>query len=91
MVEVFKTNVTDKDQANMLVDLIHKAFRECKANFDLEDCDKILRVKCEGGSVQSSLLIKLLKTFEFDAEVLPDDDQGDDKRSYIVTRPLIVA
>ncbi len=35
MVEVFKTNVADKDQANILVDQIHKNFTDYKANFDL--------------------------------------------------------
>lgn len=75
MVEVFKTNVKDWDHANMLLDQIHKTFGDYKANFDLEDCDKILRVKCATGLIESSLLINLLKDFGFNAEVLPDDDQ----------------
>jgi len=72
MVEVFKTNVNDRSQANKLVDLIHNIFAGYKANFDLQDCDKILRVKSSTGSVQSSRLITLLKEFGFNAEVLPD-------------------
>jgi uncharacterized protein YpbB len=70
MIEVFKTNVKDRDHANMLVDQIHKTFGDYKANFDLEDCDKILRVKCTTGSVQSISLINLLKGHGFMAEVL---------------------
>jgi hypothetical protein len=73
MVEVFKTNVRNRDQAGMLIDQIHKSFAEYRANFDLEDCDKILRVKCTTGLIQSSVLINLLKEFGFDAEVLPDE------------------
>ena len=49
MVEVFRTNVKQRDHANILISQIHKAFPDYKANFDLEDCDKILRVDCKGG------------------------------------------
>ena len=44
MVEVFKTNVHDVDQVNLLLNQIHNTFKGYKANFDLEDCDKILRI-----------------------------------------------
>ena len=73
MIEVFKTNVTQKDQANRLIDHIHKTFMDYKANFDLEDCDRILRVKAVSGRVQPSQLIGLLNDFGFYAEVLPDE------------------
>jgi hypothetical protein len=74
MVEVFKTNVKDLDHAKMLIDQIHKNFIDYKANFDLQDCDNILRVEYTSGMVQASHLIDLLKDFGFKAEVLPDDD-----------------
>ena len=73
MIEVFKTNVTQKYQANILIDHIHNTFVDYKANFDLEDCDRILRVKAVSGMVQPSLLIGLLNNFGFYAELLPDD------------------
>ena len=73
MVEVFRTNVHDLQQAAMLIEKIQSAFSDYTANFDLEDCDKILRVKSGKGSVQSSTLIGLLKRFGFQAEVLPDE------------------
>jgi hypothetical protein len=73
MVEVFKTNVDDRGHADMLIDEIHQTFIGHKANFDLEDCDKILRVKCITGLVQSSLIIDFLKRFGFEAEILPDE------------------
>ncbi|HEY9048268.1 MAG TPA: hypothetical protein VIN08_20315 [Ohtaekwangia sp.] len=74
MIEVFKTNVTEQRQAAMLIDRIHKTFVNYTANFDLEDCDKILRVKCSIGWVQAEPLIDLLKDFGFQAEVLPEND-----------------
>jgi hypothetical protein len=79
MVEVFKTNVKDQYQADLLIDQIHKNFIGYKANFDLQDCDKILRVKSVIGLIQSSSLINLLKDFGFHAEVLPDDCIPGDK------------
>ena len=72
MIEVFKTNVKDHDLANILLDQIHKTFVDYKANFDLQDCDNILRVKSATVSIQSDCLINLLKDFGFHAEVLPD-------------------
>ena len=73
MVEVFRTNVNDLDHANMLIELIHNSFAEYQANFDLDDCDRILRVESTTGLVQSSFLILLLKNSGFIAEILPDD------------------
>lgn len=73
MVEVFKTNVNDMDHAKMLIDQIHGTFSEYIANFDLEDCDRILRVKCITGVVHSIFLVDLLKDFGFTAVVLPDE------------------
>jgi hypothetical protein len=73
-VEVFKTNVADPEQAKWLVDQIEKNFTNCKVNFDLDDCDRILRVAFEG-KIQSSLLIDSLKNIGCTAEVLPDTIQ----------------
>lgn len=73
MIEVFKTNVECPDQAMMLLNQIHKNFADYKANFDLHDCDNILRVKTATESIQSESLISFLKDFGFHAEVLPDE------------------
>lgn len=73
MVEVFKTNVNDPDQADFLIEEIHKTFRHYAANFDLEDCDRILRV-ASAALVHPPAVVDLLRQFGFEAEVLPDDD-----------------
>lgn len=72
-IEVFKTNVKDADQARGIVDLIHGGFGEYTANFDLDDCDKILRVVSESAAIDSLLLMNLLKHLGVDAEVLADE------------------
>jgi hypothetical protein len=45
MVEVFKTNVQESCEADKLVHILLRHFPDCKINFDLEDCDKVLRVE----------------------------------------------
>ncbi|MVT09130.1 hypothetical protein [Chitinophaga tropicalis] len=72
MVEVFKTNVNSPEHAHMLLDHIHNTYVDYSANFDLEDCDRILRVKSNEGPVQPFHLINLLSRFGFNSEVLPD-------------------
>lgn len=70
MVEIFKTNVSNRWQANLLVEQIHSLFSSYRANFDLDDCDRILRVQCAQGDVQPRLLIDFLHEMGFRAEVL---------------------
>ena len=47
MVEVFRTNVRRKRQAKTVMDILSKQFPLFRINFDLEDCDNILRVEGE--------------------------------------------
>ena len=72
MVEVFKTNVTTKQHANLLLKRINKTFANYKANFDLHDCDKILRVQCATEIIRATSIINLLHELGFKAEILPD-------------------
>lgn len=72
MIEVFKTNVKDRYAADMLIGNIQKTFHGYQANFDLDDCDKILRVSFDAGIVQSALIISLLKHFKYRAEILEE-------------------
>jgi hypothetical protein len=73
MIEVFKTNIKNRDQAKKLIVEIDKTFSGYEATADLEDCDRILRVKSIGGSVQSLALIALMKGLGIHSELLPDD------------------
>ncbi len=72
MVEVFKTNVADHAQAKNLVEQIHKKFTNYAANFDLNDCDKILRIQCEVHNIEALHVIHLLREHGCDAEILED-------------------
>ena len=45
MIEVFKTNVQKVSQAIKLIALLRQYFPDSKINFDLKDCDRILRIE----------------------------------------------
>ncbi|MGE7776135.1 hypothetical protein ACQKLP_15505 [Chitinophaga sp. NPDC101104] len=71
MIEVFKTDVVSEAIARQLVAAIAEVLEGCRANFDLEDCDRILRV-CSEGAVDAQAVIGLLEKFGYHAEVLED-------------------
>lgn len=73
MVEVFKTDVCEVQHAVVLVNRIHQEQATYAANFDLLDCDNILRVRCDTGAVCPDLVIGILRDAGFYAEVLPDE------------------
>lgn len=75
MVEVFKTNVVDQQVADEILIDIHKRFANYKANFDLDDCDHILRISCQNLAVDSSAIILLLQKRGWFSELLSDDIQ----------------
>jgi hypothetical protein len=68
MVEVFKTNVQQRELAEQLASIIRGRLAFCKINFDLEDCDKILRV--EGDQISVETIIGILSTHGLECEVL---------------------
>lgn len=63
MILVFKTSVKTNTQIKTLKPHIDKILPKGKWNFDLEDCDKILRVDSEENIV--STMINLLTAHNF--------------------------
>jgi hypothetical protein len=68
MVEVFKTNVQKKAQGKMLLCILSEIFPSFKINFDLSDCDKVLRV--EGNNIEALRIMVLEKENGFNCELL---------------------
>ena len=89
MVEVLKTNVNNPYQAIMVIDQIHRTFPDYEANFDLDDCDKILRVVSAANGIQSVLLITLLKNFGFKGEILVDELSKEEDSLIYLRRELL--
>jgi len=73
MVEVFKTNVEDTQDAAWILEQMDRNFPDCQANFDLEDCDRILRVKSGHGQVDSEGIITLLNSAGYHASILEEN------------------
>jgi len=68
MIEVFKTNVQKKAQSKMLLSILSEAFPSFKINFDLSDCDKVLRV--EGENMRAPGIVLLVEKYGFKCEIL---------------------
>ncbi|TDO99276.1 hypothetical protein [Flavobacterium sp. 245] len=68
MIEVFKTNVQEVEQSILIVGKLLEHFPDSKINFDLEDCDKILRI--HASSISNRKIIALLDSYGFHCEVL---------------------
>ncbi|MFD2146916.1 hypothetical protein [Mucilaginibacter antarcticus] len=47
IVEVFKTDVNEIELCHSLISQVHAHYPNSRVNFDMEDCDKILRVEAE--------------------------------------------
>jgi len=57
MVEVFKTDVVDTTESRSLTFVLSKEFVDYKINFDLSDCDRILRIESQNINVDRVLSI----------------------------------
>jgi hypothetical protein len=70
MVNVYKTNVNNPNQAALIVQTLQNQLPGRIINFDLEDCDKILRV--EGWENDSPSIINFLNQIGFYCDELLD-------------------
>jgi hypothetical protein len=68
MIEVFKTNVDEEVHAKMLITMLLQYFPGSRINFDLDDCDKILRV--EGNNFLADKVMVLVEENGFICDVL---------------------
>lgn len=68
MVEIFKTSVQEEKQASRILAELSEHFPELRINFDLDDCDKILRV--EGKEILAEEIIRIVKGNGIDCGVL---------------------
>jgi len=47
MIAIFKTDVKNKQLAERVLNALYSIWPGCCFNFDLDDCDSILRVQCK--------------------------------------------
>jgi len=68
LVLVFKTNVLLLQESKLLLALLQHEFPGLKLNFDLEDCDHILRA--EGNTAEPGNIAALLKRFGYNCDFM---------------------
>jgi hypothetical protein len=61
MVEIFKTNVKNKKAAKQVLKLLHSQLPACYFNFDLDDCDRILRAQSDSCPIETHSIIQLVR------------------------------
>jgi hypothetical protein len=72
VVEIFKTNVSDVSEANSIAGILHDHFPLCKINFDLDDCDRILRIEGRGCDIDITSILEIVKARHYDIELIID-------------------
>ena len=60
MVEIFKTNVNNKRLANKVLNSLNQCLPGHCFNFDLDDCDRILRAQSGGCPVEIASIIQVV-------------------------------
>jgi len=68
MIEVFKTDVHEIPQSILIVGKLLEHFPNSIINFDLEDCDKILRI--HAASISKHKIIEILNSYGYHCEEL---------------------
>ena len=69
MITIFKTNVESEEEAMMVLNYLFTSYPNFEINFDLEDCDNILRVK--GEKFTDAEIFSVLNTLGYSCEALP--------------------
>ena len=73
MVLVFKTTVKNKTQVKKVAPLLNGLLSPCaKWNFDLSDCDKVLRIESLHKTIDEKVIIQGFQNYGQTIEVMPD-------------------
>lgn len=72
MIEVFKTNIELEQEAGLVIKKIESRMPNYRITFDLEDCDRILRVESES-QINSNIIIEEVSGLGFQVSILPDE------------------
>jgi hypothetical protein len=72
LVEVYRTTVTSPGAASGLLRQLRSFFPGWCISFDLDDCDRVLRVETTGDPIDNNLIAGLLRQSGYGCEPLPD-------------------
>jgi len=68
MIEIFKTDVQQPGTANLLIAKLMLLFPGSRVSFDLDDCDRVLRV--EGPNICCEKIARLLNASGYSCQEL---------------------
>lgn len=71
-VEIFKTDVSSKLISEIIISKLNKSFPDYIMNFDLDDCDKILRVESTNESIDIHKILGLLEANKINIELITE-------------------
>ena len=71
-IEVYRTNIAEEKVAQQLAALLRSSYPAYKVNFDLEDCDHILRIESAGKSIDCQGVNALCSEAGYQVEPLAD-------------------
>jgi hypothetical protein len=72
IVKVFKTDVKEEQVARLILFFLQQALSHCTINFDLDDCDKILRIESQQGPIEEEHIQLLVARYGHHCEPLQD-------------------
>lgn len=70
MIEVFKTDITNKTTAKAIIKALKQSFPTSNFNFDLNDCDKILRITSNQNI--ASQVVEIISSQGFRCDILEE-------------------
>lgn len=74
-IKVFKTNVDEHSQARSILEAIRKKNPGSDPSFDLEDCDKVLRVENPDTEINEDNIRKIFQDYGYKIERLSLTDK----------------
>lgn len=67
---VYKTDVDEHSKAKTILDEIYQIFPDSDLSFDLDDCDKVLRVEHSDGSIDEEKILQIVKNKNIQIDTL---------------------
>ncbi|HLX67256.1 MAG TPA: hypothetical protein VKR41_09685 [Puia sp.] len=71
IVKVFRTNVEDWQIALQIILFLEQVFTQSRINFDLDDCDRVLRVESRHESIEEAVIQLMVTRWGYSCEPLP--------------------
>ncbi|HEY8931244.1 MAG TPA: methyltransferase type 11 [Mucilaginibacter sp.] len=72
MVEIFRTNVKSKRLAGKILKVLQANLPAFYFNFDLDDCDRILRVQSNDMPVECRRIMQIVQGHEIEISLFED-------------------